>query len=309
MCLFFLSHVNYPQIDGLTDAVSLTTSSLICIFFSVLFFLYGLGSLINKAFYKLFHRHTLQNSWCKPFALHWEWIPCILLCFACILIPLFIQNICLKLLANQLPINPVERTLCVTFLGQIGLLGLLYKILFRTTHTFPEFSQTPLSFFQSLVQSFTYYCEVLPLLIPITIVWQVFLRWLVEHQYPVVLDEQPIVHLLSQNTLSPGCLILTGISVICLAPLTEELLFRGVVYRFLNTRFNHVSALMASSFLFAALHLHLASFLPLFFLGCWLGYVYRSTGDIKVSIFLHALFNGMNYLLLITLQGNGSVVG
>ncbi|MDR2396625.1 MAG: CPBP family intramembrane metalloprotease [Puniceicoccales bacterium] len=301
---FFLSHVNYVQIDGFSDSVSLTTPSLIYIFFSILFFLYGLGSLINKAFYKLFHRHTSQDARHKPLALHWEWVPFMLFCFACILIPLFIQNICLKLLANQLPINPVERTLCVTFLGQMGLLGLLYQIFFRITHTFSGGGQTPLRFFQSFLRSFTYYCEVLPLLIPITIVWQIFLRWLVEHQYPVALDVQPIVHLLSENVLSPGYLILTGISVICLAPLSEEWLFRGVVYRFLNTRFNHVIALMVSSFLFAVLHLHFASFLPLFFLGCWLGYAYRSTGDIKVSIFLHALFNGTNYLLLVSLKGN-----
>ncbi|MDR1254924.1 MAG: CPBP family intramembrane metalloprotease [Puniceicoccales bacterium] len=304
-----LPNVNYLKVDGFMDAVSLTTSNLVCIFFSVLFFLYGLGSLINKAFYKLFHKHTLQNAQCKPLTLHWEWIPFILLCLACTLVPLFIQNLCLRLLANQLPINPVERTLFVTFLGQMGLLGLLYQIFFRITHTFSGIGQAPSCFLQSFLRSFTYYCEVLPLLVPITIVWQVFLRWLMEHQYPVVLDTQPIVHLLSENALSPGYLILTGISVICLAPLCEEWLFRGIVYRFLNTRFNHVIALTVSSFLFAVLHLHFASFLPLFFLGCWLGYAYRSTGDIKVSIFLHALFNGTNYLLLVSLQGNGSVAG
>ena len=61
--------------------------------------------------------------------------------------------------------------------------------------------------------------------------------------------------------------VLMGFAAVIAAPLTEELLFRGLFYgvckRFTDSWF----AALMTSLLFATVHLHVASFVPLFTLS------------------------------------------
>jgi len=83
-----------------------------------------------------------------------------------------------------------------------------------------------------------------------------------------------------------------------LAPLNEELLFRGAIFRFCRQRFGRAPALLVSGVLFGALHGNWASFVPLAVLGAILAMAYERTGDIRVSILAHALFN-LNTLVIV----------
>jgi len=87
------------------------------------------------------------------------------------------------------------------------------------------------------------------------------------------------------------------------APVGEEIAFRGGLYRYLRGRTPHWVALAVSGGLFAAVHGNWVSFLPLFALGVVFALAYERTGLIAVPIVAHALFN-LNSLLLV-LGGGG----
>jgi membrane protease YdiL (CAAX protease family) len=87
------------------------------------------------------------------------------------------------------------------------------------------------------------------------------------------------------------------ISAAVLAPLLEELLFRGLVQSMLRRYLGPWSAVLVASGLFALTHRELQNIPALFALGVVLGYNYERTGRLTPPIVIHALFNGMILLL------------
>lgn len=83
-----------------------------------------------------------------------------------------------------------------------------------------------------------------------------------------------------------------------LAPLSEELLFRAGLYRYLRQRLGRTPALLTSGLCFGALHGNLAGFLPLAVLGVILSLAYEATGSIRVAVVAHSLFN-LNTVLIV----------
>ena len=83
----------------------------------------------------------------------------------------------------------------------------------------------------------------------------------------------------------------------------EEWLFRGNVQRYLGEWFKnmHLSVLV-TSVLFAALHLQFMTFLPRFFLGLILGYLFYFGGNLWYSVAGH--FTN-NFLALLMMRENG----
>jgi membrane protease YdiL (CAAX protease family) len=82
------------------------------------------------------------------------------------------------------------------------------------------------------------------------------------------------------------------------APLNEELLFRAGLYRFCRQRISRGWALAICGVLFGAVHANLAGFLPLALLGAGLALAYEATGDIRVTIVAHGLFNLINTIFV-----------
>ncbi len=104
---------------------------------------------------------------------------------------------------------------------------------------------------------------------------------------------------------SPWWLLLAGIVV---APVVEELFFRGFVYAGLAQRYSWRKAAIISSALFALIHLQLTAVLPIFILGYIFAYLYRRSGSIWPAVLMHVSTNalglGAAYLLSrITLPG------
>jgi membrane protease YdiL (CAAX protease family) len=93
-----------------------------------------------------------------------------------------------------------------------------------------------------------------------------------------------------------GTIILFFIGAVVLAPVVEELLFRGVLLRALLRRFEPVTAVLASALIFALVHYvgdpNTLPFLPaLTGLGALLAVVALRSGDLSTAIFIHAGFN------------------
>ena len=84
-----------------------------------------------------------------------------------------------------------------------------------------------------------------------------------------------------------------------IAPLCEEIAFRGILYPFLKNHTGIKWAMLLSSLVWAAIHLYPPVIAPLLFLGCALVYVYENTGKLGYCIALHAVFNSSTCLILI----------
>lgn len=97
---------------------------------------------------------------------------------------------------------------------------------------------------------------------------------------------------------SPWWLLMGGVIV---APVAEEVFFRGFVFAGLRQRYGWKKAALISSALFAAIHVTLTAMIPVFILGCIFAYLYHRSGSIWPAILMHvstnALALGLAYVL------------
>jgi membrane protease YdiL (CAAX protease family) len=90
---------------------------------------------------------------------------------------------------------------------------------------------------------------------------------------------------------TPANWVLLFATVAVIAPLLEELLFRGLLQNSLSNRMPIWAAIAISSAIFAAIHMQLYAFPALMALGAVFGYIYHKTGSLRVTILLHMINN------------------
>ncbi len=101
--------------------------------------------------------------------------------------------------------------------------------------------------------------------------------------------------------------VLWGVMVIVVAPVLEELLFRGILLPGLRRRLKPWPAMLVGSAIFSLLHVDAwPAPVPLFVLAIFLSYLWYRTNSLVPSIVLHAVFNGANLLPLIWMLKNGT---
>lgn len=86
-------------------------------------------------------------------------------------------------------------------------------------------------------------------------------------------------------------LLLIAISACIIAPLSEELLFRGYIYPSLKRYIGATGGALLAAALFSACHFNLASLLPLFILALALTVMYERTSSLLVPMYMHGIFN------------------
>jgi len=84
-----------------------------------------------------------------------------------------------------------------------------------------------------------------------------------------------------------------------IAPVWEEIFFRGTLFPWLAGRFTISQAQWLSALAFGAVHLHGPTLLPLTLFGAALAGVYRTKNSLIPSILLHSLFNANTCVLLL----------
>lgn len=97
-----------------------------------------------------------------------------------------------------------------------------------------------------------------------------------------------------EMALSPGRRVLFTLTSVVLAPVAEEILFRGLLYRALRDQGRPAAALAVSSVLFSAIHLSQLAFLPFIVLAIILALLYERTQCLLAPILAHAGFNAIN---------------
>lgn len=94
------------------------------------------------------------------------------------------------------------------------------------------------------------------------------------------------------------------LALVLVAPVAEEIFFRGVVYNAWERERGPRVALLGSAALFAVIHASPFSFFPIFALGVGLVLVYRSTRSLPAAMAMHAGFNAISVALaLLARQG------
>lgn len=97
---------------------------------------------------------------------------------------------------------------------------------------------------------------------------------------------------LFQTTQDMNVLILMAFTAVIVAPICEEVVFRGYIYPVLKRFSGPWVGALVSALVFSAAHGSLAALLPLFIFGLVLVFLYEWTGSIWAPIAAHFLFNG-----------------
>jgi membrane protease YdiL (CAAX protease family) len=92
---------------------------------------------------------------------------------------------------------------------------------------------------------------------------------------------------------------LAVLAIVILAPIAEEIFFRGVVFNALLREGGRRWAYLGSAALFAVIHLEPISILPLFLLGLALAWVYERSRNLLAPMAMHATVNGIAVALVL----------
>jgi membrane protease YdiL (CAAX protease family) len=115
-------------------------------------------------------------------------------------------------------------------------------------------------------------------------------------------ESHPLLEELTSATARQQYAIIAAVvaSAVVVAPLTEELLFRGLLQtalsaglRPLGVRVSRWAAVILTSAAFAVMH-PAWSMPVIFVLSLFLGWLYEKTGNLWMVIFVHALFNAVS---------------
>jgi len=110
-------------------------------------------------------------------------------------------------------------------------------------------------------------------------------------------EPQEMVRVLLQPGCGPGLCAAIAFTAVLAAPVVEELVFRGVALPLLARCSRGPLAIVAASALFACVHFHLPSVVPLFVFAVFLSLGYLSTASLTVPVVMHALFNAWSLAL------------
>lgn len=91
--------------------------------------------------------------------------------------------------------------------------------------------------------------------------------------------------------------MVTVISTVICAPVLEELLCRGVIYKGLKKNYSVKASIFVSSLFFGVLHMNIYQGIGAFFIGLFLAWLVERTGSLIPCMFAHAFNNGFPYVL------------
>ncbi|WP_158058345.1 CPBP family intramembrane glutamic endopeptidase [Halorussus halophilus] len=123
---------------------------------------------------------------------------------------------------------------------------------------------------------------------------------------------------LAEEGLLETLLVLVPLSILVVGP-AEEILFRGVIQRYLGETFSEVTAILVASVLFALVHfptMYIATpdlfavgvtMVILFGLSILLGYLYVWTENLVVPILVHGLYDALLFALAYIALSQGLV--
>ncbi len=132
---------------------------------------------------------------------------------------------------------------------------------------------------------------------PLAALWMVPLSLACVYAVAVVHDllvHPPPQDILGEFPHSTVGIALFVLVAVVMAPLFEEIFFRGFLYRGFTTSWGWRWGAVASSTVFALAHAQLSVFVPIFGLGFALAWLYQRTSSLWPCIALHMVFNAIS---------------
>ena len=120
--------------------------------------------------------------------------------------------------------------------------------------------------------------------------------WLLER---IGVEAEPQAAERAIQILDPWLVVL---AVVILAPIAEEVFFRGVVFNAWLREHGRRWAIIGSSALFALIHASVVAVVPIFLLGLALAWVYQRSGNLLAPIAMHATVNGISVALALLVR-------
>lgn len=121
---------------------------------------------------------------------------------------------------------------------------------------------------------------------------------------PTQIDQVAVKHL-KMTIGTPLLFFCTAAIIIAVVPITEEILFRGFLQRWLVKNMGRGAGILLSAVLFAGFHFSLSQqwenielILSLFILACFLGFLYERQGSLWAPIGLHVTFNAISVFFI-----------
>ena len=137
------------------------------------------------------------------------------------------------------------------------------------------------------------------LLFPLTFL----LSWLTNYIIVSLGLPPPRQQLLVESLMHPDTTFaaktIAAFSAIIIAPVSEEILNRWAIAGTIARRWNHTTAIIASSLFFSLLHLNLSSSLGIFAIGLTLAVIYFRTGSLIAPITAHATYNTVSFIAML----------
>ena len=134
-------------------------------------------------------------------------------------------------------------------------------------------------------------------IVPFVFLTSLIMNSLIENQN----GSNPLLEIVLNNN-NFLAFILLFFTTTLLAPLFEEIIFRGILLPTLSRDFGIILGILVSAFIFALAHLSLGEMLPLFVLGIGLGITRIASGSLLSSVIMHSLWNGLTFLNLFLLR-------
>jgi len=174
-------------------------------------------------------------------------------------------------------------------------LGLIWIYIFLREH---EISAAPAFGFhnapgRSMGVAFLIMLGVLPLIFALMILTGT----LMQKFFGIAPPEQVTVGFLKNHPRFWQTVILGFVAVV-LAPVAEEMLFRGILYPFIKQRGYPRTALWSTAILFGVIHFNLGALVPLIGLALVWTWLYERTRNLLAPITAHVTFNAVNFFLL-----------
>lgn len=121
------------------------------------------------------------------------------------------------------------------------------------------------------------------------------------------LDVQEPVKMIKEAN-DPALIVALGFAAVISAPIMEELVFRGYLFKAM-AHFTGVQwGAIFSSVIFALIHGNLMALLPLCLLGWVMAMAYHKTKSLWVPILIHACFNGAQFAVMMALKANPDLI-
>ena len=133
--------------------------------------------------------------------------------------------------------------------------------------------------------------------------------WVSLGLYQVIIDAidvpalEPVSAIEGDEQFTVLAAVLTGIAVIVMAPIAEEIFHRGFLVGAMARRLGPAGGVVISASIFSALHFDVGSLIPFFIIGVVFGVAYVKSRNLWAPISAHFIFNLVAFIFTVSDRG------